>query len=232
MTRSLLTRFGLAFSLLLAVAFAPPAMAETDSQDGIVTKSVLTVQNIKRSRDIGENVKSLMRRAKGVMVFPNVLKGAFFIGGEGGSGVLMVRNPDGSWSYPAFYTMGALSFGLQFGGQASEVMLIIMTEKGLEAILRDQVKLGGAISAAVGPVGTGAQAGVTTGLGGADVITYSLNQGLFLGAALDGAVLARREDWNHNYYGRPVTPREIVLEHSVSNPKADELRSVITGFAD
>jgi SH3 domain-containing YSC84-like protein 1 len=231
MRRAFATRFGAAFALLLAFTLAWPAAAATDDQDGIITKSGLTVQNIKRSPDISENVQSLMRRAKGVMIFPNVLKGAFFIGGEGGSGVLMVRNPDGSWSYPAFYTMGSVSFGLQFGGQASEVMLIILTDKGLNAILRDQVKLGGTISAAVGPMGTGAQAGVTTGLG-ADVVSYSTNQGLFLGAAVDGAVIARREDWNHGYYGQPVTPQQIVLEHVVSNPKADALREQLATFAD
>src|SRR3546814_2885808 len=92
-----------------------------------------------------------MRRAKAVMIFPSLLKGAFFIGGEGGSGVLLTRDPEGNWSNPAFYTMGTVSFGLQFGGQSSEAILVVMTDAGLKAIMADQVKLGADLSAAAGP---------------------------------------------------------------------------------
>src|SRR3546814_1574062 len=116
-----------------------------------------------------------MRRAKAVMIFPSLLKGAFFIGGEGGSGVLLTRDPQGNWSNPAFYTMGTVSFGLQFGGQSSEAILVVMTDAGLNAIIEDQVKLGADLSAAAGPIGVGASAATTTAAG-ADIYTYSRSE--------------------------------------------------------
>src|SRR3546814_8339055 len=134
-----------------------------------------------------------MRRAKAVMIFPSLLKGAFFIGGEGGSGVLLTRDPQGNWSNPAFYTMGTVSFGLQFGGQSSEAILVVMTDAGLNAIIEDQVKLGADLSAAAGPIGVGASAATTTAAGAA-IYPYSLHQGLFLGASLEGAVVAPRSE--------------------------------------
>src|SRR3546814_8397065 len=96
----------------------------------LVEKARLTVLRITREEELRYTVPNLMRRAKAVMIFPSLLKGAFFIGGEGGSGVLLTRDPQGNWSNPAFYTMGTVSFGLQFGGQSSEAILVVMTEIG------------------------------------------------------------------------------------------------------
>lgn len=211
---------------MFAAAQTSPARAESPEPAELVTNSAIAVKRVARTPDIAPNVESLLERAVGVMIFPNVLKGAFFIGGEGGSGVLLVKQPDGSWSYPAFYTMGSVSFGLQFGGQSSAVLLIIMTERGLESILRQQVKLGGDVSAAVGPIGAGAEAATTAAMG-ADIVSYRSNQGLFVGASVKGAVIGRREDWNHSFYGAAATPREIVLGNAVSNPDADELRDTL-----
>ena len=146
---------------------------------------------IAREKDLRHTVPALLARAKAVMVFPMLLKGAFLVGGEGGTGVLLSRDEAGNWSSPAFYTLGALSFGLQIGGQASEAMLIIMTDRGLKSIIDDQVKLGGDLSVAVGPVGVGTAAATTTAFS-ADVYSYSVNQGLYLGGSLEGAVIARR----------------------------------------
>src|SRR3546814_1458120 len=134
-----------------------------------------------------------MRRAKAVMIFPSLLKGAFFIGGEGGSGVLLTRDPQGNWSNPAFYTMGTVSFGLQFGGQSSDAILVVMSDAGLNAIIEDQVKLDADLSGAAGPTGLGASAGNSTG-SGADLYIYSMNQCLLLGASRGGAVCASRDD--------------------------------------
>ncbi len=215
----------LALALTTAVAAAPAKAEYADAKD-IVDKSQITFQRVLRDEEMGPRVKALMQRAKGVMIFPSILKGAFFIGGEGGSGVLMGRYANGAWSYPAFYTMGSVSFGLQIGGQASEAVLIIMTQRGLQSILDDQVKLGADISAAAGPVGAGAEAATTTAAG-ADIYVYSLNQGLFVGAALEGAVIAKRNDWNTEFYKKSATPEQIVRENTVSNAAADPLRGTV-----
>lgn len=211
-----------------AVALAAPAAKADDYSDAkdIVDRSAIAFNKLLRSPDPGPRVRKLMERAKGVLIFPQILKGAFFIGGEGGSGALMSRQANGAWSYPAFYTMGSLSFGLQVGGESSQAVLLIMTQKGFDSILDDQVKLGADISAAVGPKGAGAEASTTTAAG-ADIYTYSLSQGLFVGASLEGAVIAKRSDLNDAFYKQQVSPRQIVRDNAVENPDADDLRAAV-----
>ena len=217
----------LAITLAVAVGFAAaPAKAEYADARDIVDRSKITLERVLRDKEMGPRVKSLLSRAKGIMIFPSIIKGAFFIGGEGGSGILMSRFANGAWSYPAFYTMGSVSFGLQIGGQSSEAVLLIMSQKGFQSILDDQVKLGADISAAAGPVGAGAEASTTTA-GGADIFVYSLNQGLFVGAALEGAVVAKRNDWNEAFYKQAVSPEAIVRENRVQNVDADPLRGAV-----
>jgi lipid-binding SYLF domain-containing protein len=106
------------------------------------------------------------------------VKGAFIVGAEGGRGVLLVHNADGTWSDPAFYFMGSASFGLQIGGKASSVVLIVNTQGGLDKIMSNSVKLGADLSVAAGPVGTGAQAAPTTNVG-ADLYQYALRSCAF-----------------------------------------------------
>lgn len=223
----MLRMFSLALIAALAMASAP-AKAEYADAVEIVDQSQITMKRILRDQEVGGSVKSLMKRAKAIVVFPQILKGAFLIGGEGGSGVFMARQANGAWSYPAFYTMGSVSFGLQIGGQASKAVLLVMTQKGVDSVLNDQVKLGADISAAAGPVGIGKEASTTTAAG-ADVYVYSVNKGLFIGASLEGAVLAKRNDWNEEFYKKSVTPQQIVRENMVSNPDADQLRAVVEG---
>ncbi len=214
---------GMAFTA--AGVVAPHAKADYDEAKDIVDSSKITIQRLIRSPATPQ-VKSLLARAKGVMVFPQILKGALFIGGEGGSGVLMSKYANGAWSYPAFYTMGSVSFGLQIGGQSSEAVLLIMTQRGLDSIINVQVKLGADISAAAGPVGIGTEAS-TTAATGADIYVYSLNKGLFIGAALEGAVIAKRKDWNQVFYKGTYTPTQIVRENRATNPDADPLRAAV-----
>lgn len=219
----------LAITFAAAVAFAAPGIAVADDYSEakeIVQESRITIERVLRDKETGPRVEKLLERAKGVLVFPEILKGAFIIGGEGGSGVLMSRQANGAWSYPAFYTMGSISIGLQVGGESSQAMLLIMTQKGFDAILNDQVKLGADLSAAAGPRGIGAEASTTTAAG-ADVYVYSLNKGLFIGASLEGAVIAKRGDWNSAFYKQDVSPRGIVRDNKVENAEADPLRAVL-----
>lgn len=219
----------LAVTFAAAVAFSAPSIASADDYSEareIVQESRITIQRVLRDSETGPRVKNLMSKAKGVLVFPEILKGAFIIGGEGGSGVLMSRQANGSWSYPAFYTMGSVSIGLQIGGESSQAMLLVMTQKGFDAILNDQVKLGADISAAAGPRGIGAEASTTTATG-ADIYVYSLNKGLFIGASLEGAVIAKRGDWNSAFYKKTVSPRDIVRDNMAENVEADPLRAIL-----
>ena len=209
--------------LLAGVLALPAKAADSLDQRKLIADSTIALQRL----DNNENLKpalDLLKRARAVMIFPGLLKGAFFFGGEGGSGVLLARGADGTWSYPAFYTLGSVSFGLQVGGQSSEAILIVMNDKALTALMDDQVKIGGDLSAAAGPVGTGVEASATTSLG-EDIYTYSSNKGLFIGASFEGAIIARREDWNGEFYNGVSAPKAIVLERKASNPLADPLRT-------
>ena len=208
----------------LAIYSAPAKADPYNTAAEITSSSRLALENLTSDIELGPTVKKFLKNSKGIMIFPEVLKAALLIGGEGGSGVLMVKQANGAWSYPAFYTMGSVSFGFQAGGQSQQTILFIMTQDGLDAILNEQVKVGADISAAAGPRGVGAEA-ATTVAGGKDVYVYSLNKGLFVGASIEGAIIAKRSDWNQAYYGQATDPRQIVQDNAVSNPNADPLRA-------
>jgi len=219
------------FAAALLVVLAVPAARAADltAQRELLSRAQFTLERFEASPKMAD-ARALARNAKGIMIFPSLIKGALFVGGEGGNGVLLARRADGSWSYPAFYSLASLSFGFQVGGQSSEALLIIMSDKALRALMEDQAKLGGDVSAAAGPVGTGVEASTTTSLG-TDVYTYSNTKGLFVGASLEGAVVARREDFNAQVYNGEVDPRRIVLEETAQNPIADPLREQLTRYS-
>jgi lipid-binding SYLF domain-containing protein len=220
----MLRSFILMIVAALAISSAPARSDPYGEAANITSSSRLALENLASDSELGPTVKNFLKNAKGVMIFPDVLKAALFIGGEGGSGVLMVKQQNGAWSYPAFYTMGSVSFGFQAGGQTQQTILFIMTENGLNSIIDEQVKVGADISASAGPRGVGAETSITTA-GGKDIYVYSLNKGLFVGASIEGAIIAKRSDWNQAYYGRAANPRQIVQENAVSNPNADPLRA-------
>jgi len=209
----------------VAAAIAGPSLAAGNAED-MVTKAQLSVESMSKDANIGQYVTRHLKNAKGVLIVPQMVKGAFMVGGEGGSGVLLTRDDKGTWSYPAFYTLGSVSYGLQVGGAVSEVMMLLMTDKGVDAIVADKkIKLGADLGVAAGPVGGGAEAGVT--LGSADVIVYSVSKGAYLGVSLEGSVIEPRESLNKEYYGVEVGARPIVIDRKYSNAKANGLRSAL-----
>ncbi len=161
-------------------------------------------------------------RARALFIVPQMIRGGFIVGGSGGSGVLLARDSKtGKWSYPAFYTMGSISIGLQIGADASEIILMIMTEKGLNAMLSTEFKLGADVAVAAGPVGASAKAQT------ADVLAFGRSKGAFGGLSIEGAVIAPRNKWNSAYYGKPVGPVDVLIRRTVQNPQADALRKVM-----
>ena len=211
------------------IAWSAPARAYNEQQE-LIDKAVLSVKKITARTDINNFVKGYLRQAKGVLVIPALLKAGFFVGGEGGSGVLLAKGKGGQWSYPAFYTMGAASFGIQFGGLVSETMLIIMTSNGLNSIINNKVTLGGELNAAIGPHGFGIEGATSTSLG-ADIITYSVGKGAFLGGGLEGSVIDKQDSLNQGYYKDPqATPEAIVLQGRYKNADADRLRDTLANF--
>jgi lipid-binding SYLF domain-containing protein len=169
-----------------------------------------------------------IKKAKGVVIFPQIVKGGFFLGGSGGTGVFLARDRDtGIWSNPAFYTLGSVTFGLQIGGEASEVIMLAMSQKAVNSLLSTSVKLGGDVSVAVGPVGGGAKGALGVPEITADFISFTRTKGLYAGLNLEGSILGVRTGLNEAFYKPGTLPIDIVVMKRVTNPKADELRATL-----
>ena len=204
-------------SLLLALALAAPAPAFADTK---------TTQRLEQSQkvfaafsDLTEQTIPtwLLERAYGIVVVPQVVKAALVFGGRGGKGVMAVRNPDGSWSNPVFVTLGGVNFGLQFGVQATDVVLVLMSRQSVEGIAGGKVTLGADASVAAGPLGRSSAAATDATLS-AQVLSYSRSSGLFAGVALDGSVISIDRAANETAYGISGVLASQILEGKVGAP--------------
>jgi lipid-binding SYLF domain-containing protein len=192
----------------------------------LVNQATETVQRFKGMPDL-KIFAEYMPTAHGIVVLPSVIKGGFMFGGEGGNGVLLVKSDDGSWSPPAFYVLGAASLGVQMGLQDTEIILVLRSNDAVSAILDHQGKFGADAGLTIGTIGRGAEISTTTNIG-LDVLAFANAKiGFFGGAALEGAVLARRVDLNEAYYGKGATPRGIVYQGQSQNSQADALRAAL-----
>ena len=162
--------------------------------------------------------RNLLEKAECVGVFPDVKKGAFIVGGEGGKGVFTCRTSNGM-SGPAFFKIGGPSIGWQAGFQEADLVLLIMNKEGVNKLLKDKFTIGGEASAAAGPVGRTAQAG-TDILMHAQILSWSRSRGLFAGISLEGIVVTQDKDDNADLYGRPLEARQILTSHSLPVPVA------------
>jgi lipid-binding SYLF domain-containing protein len=202
----------------LYVGVAPVAASDMTEAQGVVDKAKVTLNDFMCDPNytwLHDNLKD----AKGLLIFPAVLRAGFIFGGSGGNGVLVVRNKEtGTWSEPAFYTVGSVTFGLQIGAQAAEVIMMAMSQKAIDSLYSSSFKLGGDASVALGPVGTGAKANVT-----ADFISFAKAKGLYAGINLEGSVVDVRDGLNHAYYGREVSPTDIIVKKDVENAGSREL---------
>jgi lipid-binding SYLF domain-containing protein len=204
----------------------PSAKGDIGDQKRLLLKSVATVESMLSDPDY-PSLLNLATRAKAILIVPALVKISFFLGGHGGSGVLLVRGSDGKWSNPAFYTIGGINYGFQIGGQASELILTVMSEKGLQALLRHELTLGADAGASIGTLGRGARA--ATGLGqDADVYAFARSEGLYVGISLDGTVITPDRDWDKEFYGSPdATPEAILIERRFTSPDAAKLVSIM-----
>ncbi|TCZ60966.1 hypothetical protein EXY23_14110 [Roseicella aquatilis] len=221
-----LATLGLALATLAGCGGGPPGAGE---EQALVDRATLSVQEMLGQGNDKLNAQRLLRRARAAMVCPRIFRAGFFFGGEGGACVLVGRDAAGSWSSPAFYTLGSGSFGLQAGIQDAQLLMLIMNDKALNAVLDSQLTLGADASIAVATLG-GAVSGATTAAVGGDIVAFAQTRGLFAGLTLEGSHLSSRSAWNRAYYGQEVGPREIVVAMRVYNPGADPLRAVLMRF--
>lgn len=213
--------FVLALTLLVPTS---NARAQAADQQVLVEKAAISFRAVAQLKEAEPYIK----RAKALLIIPSYVKAGFFLGGEGGSGVLVVRGQRG-WSDPAFYTVAGGSIGIQIGVEAKEMVFTLMTDKAVNAVMSNQVKVGADVSMAVGTVGAGAEAS-TVGSRNVDIYAFSRGVGLFGGAALDGALIAPRHEWNSQYYGRQIQPRQIVLEGQVRSAGSRVLHDALAAY--
>ena len=199
----------------------PAQASDADEARAVVDKARLAFNEVVRQKDF-ESLREGLKTAKGVLIYPEILKAGFFLGGSGGTGVLLVRGPNNDWSDPAFYTVGSVSFGLQFGGQKTSVVILINSQTGIDGLMTNAVKLGADVSVAAGPIGAGQAANLK-----ADFVSYSKAKGAFLGFSLEGSVLDVRGSLNNAYYSREATPIDIVSKRAVSNKRSLPLRKAL-----
>jgi SH3 domain-containing YSC84-like protein 1 len=154
----------------------------------------------------------VLKGAKCVAVVPSMIKGAFIIGGKHGRGVSTCRLPNGTWSAPAFFTITGGSWGAQFGVEDVQLVMMVMTDDGMRHLLQDKFQIGAGASAAAGPVGRHASAGINWKVD-TEILTYSRSHGLFAGIDLSGSWIEQDNDSTIAAYSKEYTPREILTGH-------------------
>jgi SH3 domain-containing YSC84-like protein 1 len=178
---------------------------------------------LKEIMDVPDNIpQDLIDKARCVIVFPSVVKAAFIVGGSYGRGVMACRTGadfTGPWGSPAMMALEAGSVGFQIGGQATDFVILVMNNRGVDSLLHSKVKLGADASIAAGPKGRDAQASTDVTLR-AEMLSYSRSRGAFAGVSLEGSTLRPDEDANRRLYGRDVTASHIITEGKIDAPPA------------
>jgi lipid-binding SYLF domain-containing protein len=223
----------ISLSLCLVVGMATTGLAQTsatDTHDEIeqTTKAATIFREIMSAPD-----KAIPRRilddADCIAVFPQVIKAAFGIGGRGGRGLVVCRNANG-WSAPAFLNIGGASFGLQIGAESTDYIMLFMTPESARSLLESNVKLGGSISVAAGPIGR--EAGAATDLKlNAQILSYSRSKGLFAGAALEGAVIETAGSDMKDVYGANATAKSVLFGGATAPQELTAFSKTIEGYA-
>jgi lipid-binding SYLF domain-containing protein len=215
---------------LLAAPFFTATAARADSPQILVDQSTLALETIMTGTG-GPQVQSVLKKARAVVVCPNIFRAGFIFGGEGGGCVMVARAAGGSWSNPAFYSLGSGSFGLQIGVQNAQVLMMVMTDNGLNALLNSQFKFGADAGLTIASLGAGINGSMSAGLT-ADIVTVSRTQGLYGGLSLAGSILANNSGADTAYYGAnaPTDARSIVVNMQGANPGASPLRATLSKY--
>ncbi|HEX2480463.1 MAG TPA: lipid-binding SYLF domain-containing protein [Methylomirabilota bacterium] len=201
--------------LVVGVARADAQSPELAASFARATTALYEMINVPDGKGIP---REALAKAYAVAVFPGVVKGALLIGGTSGDGVVTAHRADGAWSPPAILRMSGGSLGIQVGAEITDVVLLIMTPKGLQGLLSSEFTIGADMSAAAGP--TGARSELSTDLKfTTDLVTYSRTRGLFAGLSFSGASVRAADDWNHSLYNRGYTIQEILLGTQLPVPQ-------------
>ncbi|HSY72184.1 MAG TPA: lipid-binding SYLF domain-containing protein [Alloacidobacterium sp.] len=218
------------FALLCIAGMSLPMFAASDKAalSERLENSRTVIDEIMQTPDKGIP-NDIVKQATCIAVIPSMKKGAFIVGAQYGQGVVTCRTGRG-WSGPVFIRMAGGSFGFQIGGQGTDLVLVAVNDKGLQALLKSKFKIGGDIAASAGPVGRNAQASTDLSLH-AELLTYSRSKGLFAGIDLDGTTVSQNTEDTSIFYGGPHTFEEI-LKGNVLPPEESKpfLRTIAKYF--
>jgi lipid-binding SYLF domain-containing protein len=210
----------LATGLLLSVSILAADKAEKEKETAWrAEKSAVVFSEIMAAPDKGIP-RDLLEKAHCIVIVPDLKKGAFIVGAKYGKGVLSCRTAVGGWSAPGSVRVEGGSVGLQIGGSVTDVVMLVMNERGMEKLLGDQFTLGGEGEVAAGPVGRSASAQTDAKMS-AEILSWSRSHGVFAGLSLQGATLRQDTKDNEQLYGKPLTNREVV-DGKVKPPAAAE----------
>ena len=204
-------------SLFLVLVGLPVWGATKADDEQTIRNATAVLQAMLTSKEVPSSV---VAKADCILILPSVKKFAVGVGGTGGRGPMSCRGGDnfsGKWSAPAMYSVAGASAGLQIGGSSTDYVLLLMSPKAVEAVVKGKSKIGSDMTAAAGPSGATASAGT-----GADVLTYSRAKGLFAGVSLDGSTLDPDSDANQRLYGQPTSVHSIVRDSEVKPTPAGQ----------
>jgi SH3 domain-containing YSC84-like protein 1 len=207
------------FAFLCVAACAASAYAASSKADlnDRLERARLIIEQLSQTPDKGIP-DSIVKRAVCVAVVPSLKKAAFVVGGQYGQGVVTCRTGHG-WSSPVFIRMAGGSFGLQIGGQGTDLVLVAVNDHGMQDLLKSKFKIGGDAAATAGPVGRNAQAGTSLNMS-AELLTYSRSKGIFAGIDLDGTSVSQNQDDTDVFYGGSHTFRDILAGQVPVSPSA------------
>jgi len=213
-------------ALLFSCFCLTPAWADGLDEQQLVEKAKHTVESFMDDPNLAW-FQDHVKEAKALLIIPQQLKAAFFFGADGGSGVLIARDKQtGEWGEPAFYILGGISFGFQFGGEASEVIILAMTTGAVEKLYSSSFKLGGDASVAAGPYGAGVEGATSANLN-ADFLSFSRSKGAYAGVSLEGSIIYANDASNEAYYGKKVRPVDILVTKTAKNEHSAALRQSV-----
>lgn len=203
------------------------APADVKAQ-ALVAQSTATVELFKaRQKDANVLFNSALRDARGIMIFPEIFEIAVGVGGQGGPGVMLTRDANGAWGYPAFYRLSGGSLGVQLGAQSREVVFLLMTDSSVRDVINSPSQFALGSQATFGEASAGSGGG--TNIKGANIIGFTKGSGVFAGVALSGAYVNALQPLNQSYYNSgSATATAILIDHAFSNPDADRLRQALT----
>lgn len=221
----------LAFALV-AVAVVliqrPAVAAEKADALAVVANAVAVVEHVRADENFRGSIEPYLARARAVMIVPRFYKGGFILGASYGNAALLVRDDSGQLSPPAFFRLMGGSLGLQIGGQEVGMVFLIMTQNGLDALLKDKFKFGAGAGVSVATFGANVEAS-TTSAAGADILAFARSKGAFGGGAVEGSVIEARQAWNQAVYGPGASTRAIVFDRRYGMPKnGDALIQALT----